>query len=258
MFLPDGRLLVGVKGEALGVYSRRGRLERTLEAEEYVWDAAVAPAGDRVAARQSEGLIAVWSWPDGERLLSDSAERMAGGVAFDGDVLVTGDDAALMTWGEGIPAPAPERFVPHFERIFEGSAPPSSLDWERLTVEAVEAAARAIPWLERLGAPTEFDAERIGDWDGWHGPEDRATAAYDARLLALRVAVKRAVRGLERPEVIERMEAVGAIVHERASAAVPYDPEEDPWHAPTNATWSARVRRGDADRLRRLRLARPR
>jgi hypothetical protein len=53
------------------------------------------------------------------------------------------------------------------------------------------------------------------------------------------VAVERAIRGMDRPDIGERMKAVGEIVHQRAAAAVPYDPEEDPWHRPTNATGAA-------------------
>jgi hypothetical protein len=47
------------------------------------------------------------------------------------------------------------------------------------------------------------------------------------------------VRGLERPDVAERIAAVGKLVQASAAAAVPFDPEEDPWHAPTSATGSA-------------------
>jgi hypothetical protein len=239
VFLPDGRLAGSLGTDSIGVWSSRARLVRALATDSYPWEVAAAADGTRLAARQYEGAIGVWSWPDGERVLSGKADRMADGLAFAGDVLVTGDDAALMTWGKGIPAPAPGRFVPRFEREFEGSAPPSALDWERLSVEAVEAAARAIPWLRHLGAASSYDAELIPDWDGWHGPEDRETARFDARLLALRVAVDRAVRGLERPDVAERAKTVGEIVHASAAAAVPFDPEEDPWHPPTNATGSA-------------------
>jgi hypothetical protein len=241
VFLPNGRL-VGPVGEAsVGVWSARARLQRALAAGKHVRDVAVAPDRGHLAARHGEGAITVWSWPDGDRVASGTAERMANGLVFDGAVLVAGDDAALMTWGEGVPAPAPQRFVPRFEALIAGEAPPSSLDWERLSVEAVEAAVRTIPWLRHLGAATEYDAgaERIHDWDGWHGPEDRATSAYDARTLALTEPIDRAMRGLGRPDVGEPMAAVGRIVHERARSAVPYDPQEDAWHGPTNATASA-------------------
>jgi hypothetical protein len=241
VFLPDGRVAGGLGKDAVGVWSANARLERTLDADDYVQNLALAPDGRRLAARLWEGAIVVWSWPAGERIASGTTERMARGLAFDGSVLVAGDDAALMTWGEGVPAPAPERFVLQFETTFDGEPPPSSLDWDRLSVEAVEAAARAIPWLRRLGEEESYDAgaQRIRDWGGWHGPEDRDTAAFDGRLLAFRVAVDRAVRGLERAGVGERMQAVGEVVHERAASAVPFDPEEDPWHGPTNATGAA-------------------
>jgi WD domain, G-beta repeat len=236
VFLPDGRLAGALGRDSLGVWSPRGKLERALPSEPYVHELAVAPDGARLAARQSEGAIAVWSWPDGELRLKGRTDRMADGLTFHGDVLVAGDDAALMTWGDGVPAPEPERFVPRIEPSIEGTAPASALDWDRLSPEAVEAAVRLIPWLRHLGAANAYDAELIDDWDGWHGPEDRETAAFDQRLLALRVPVDRAVRGLERHDVGERMKAAGELVHERAASAVPFDPEEDPWHAPTNAT----------------------
>jgi hypothetical protein len=233
-WLPDGRLVGGLGRDALATWSSRARLERTLETGGHARNVALADG--RLAARLGERDVVVWSWPDGERVASGDVERMARGLAFAGDVLVAGDDAALMTWGDGVPAPAPERFVPEIEPSIEGSAPPSALDWDRLSVEAVEGAARAIPWLRRLGEDAPYDAELIPDWDGWRGPEDRETARFDQRLLAFRVAVERAVRGLERPEVAERIKAVGELVHERSASAVPFDAEEDPWHAPTNAT----------------------
>ena len=238
-FLPGGGVAGGLSKDELGVWSPRMRLVRTLPAEGYVENVAVAPDGARLAVRQWEGAITVWSWPEGVRLASDKTDRMARGVVFDGPVVVAGDDAALMALGEGVPAPAPERFVPRLDPTIDGEAPPSSLDWDRLTVEAVEAVVRTVPWLRHLGAASSYDAELIPDWDGWHGPEDRETAVFDQRLLKLRVQVDRAVRGLERPDVAARVKAVGEIVHERAASAVPYDPEEDPWHPPTNATGAA-------------------
>jgi hypothetical protein len=186
VFLPDGRLAGALGTDAIGVWSLRGRLGGSIAADARVRELAVSPDGRRLASRQSEGAIVVWSWPEGEPIASGKADRMADGLAFHGDVLVAGDDAALMTWGDAVPAPAPERFVPRFEPEVDGTAPPSSLDWDRVSVEAVEAAARSAPWLQRLGVPTDHDAEHIDDWDGWHGPEDRETARFDQRLLQLR------------------------------------------------------------------------
>jgi hypothetical protein len=241
VFLPDGRLAGAVGERSVGVWSARARLQRALPAGDHVRDVAIAPDGGCLAARHAEAAITVWSWPDGDRLATGTAERMARGLVFDGAVLVAGDDAALMTWGEGVPAPAPERFVPHLDALVAGEAPPSALDWERLSVEAVEAAARAVPWLRHLGAATEYDAgaERIDDWADWHGPEDESTSEYDGRALALTEPIDRAMRGLERPDVGDLMASVGKIVHERARSAVPYDPHEDAWHGPTNATAAA-------------------
>jgi hypothetical protein len=162
------------------VWSPRARLERTLPADAYVQNVALAPDGARLAARLWEGEIEVWSWPGGERLASGKVERMARGLAFMPDgLLVAGDDAALTTWGEGVPGPDPARFVPRFETEVEGTAPPSALDWDRLSLEAVEAAVPTIPWLRHLGAASTHDVELIDDSDGWHGPEDRETAAFD-------------------------------------------------------------------------------
>jgi hypothetical protein len=239
-FLPDGRLVGGLGGDALAVWSPRAKVERTLPADAHIQGVALSPEGTRLAARQWEGRIGVWSWPDGERLSSGEVERMARGLAYLPDgLLVAGDDAALTAFGDGVPAPDPARFVPSLDDEVDGSAPPSSLDWDRLSVEAVEALAREIPWLRNLGAASPHDAELIDDWHGWHGPEDRGSERFVHRLLTFKVAVERAVRGLERPDVADRMKAVGEIVHERAAAAVPYDPEEDPWHGPTNATGAA-------------------
>jgi hypothetical protein len=234
-FAPGGELLGGLAKDRLGVWSARARPQRELAAGDYVRAVAIAPDGERVAARLSEGAVLVWSWPGGDRIAEHDADRMGRGVCFSpgGALLAAGDDAALMTWGEGVPEPAPERFVPGDVAAFGGTAPPSALDWDALTVDAVEQVARAAPWMTRLGAPIDGRAPQLGDWDEWPGPEDPACAELHHREGALRAAVDRAVRGLRRADVAARADTLGDLVSDRARTAVPYDPDGDPWHGPT-------------------------
>jgi hypothetical protein len=140
-------------------------------------------------------------------------------------------------WGDGVPAPGPERCVPPYERRLDVSAPPSSLDWDRLTVEAVEAVARTAPLLARLGAPTPCDAgvERLRDWDEWGGPETEDSGAYMRLLSAFGNPVERAARGLHRPEIEADTRALGELVRARVTEVLPEPPDQDPWHGPTAA-----------------------
>ncbi len=175
-----------------------------------------APDGGRIAARLSGGGVLAWSLPDGERIAEHEASLLARGIAFlpDGSTLITGDDAALMTWGGDVPEPPAGGFVPSFPARL---APKRST----LTIDDVD----RIPWLAHV------------DLDAWPGPEDAAVSALSRYEAELAAPVERAIRGLHRDDVRAHAEEIGARV--RASTNIPYDPGEDPWHPPTAAVDTA-------------------
>ena len=107
-----------------------------------------------------------------------------------------------------------------------------------LTLETFLDRLDRVPWLQHLGQPTDRDGEvhRIHDWDEWPGPEEPNIAElglwwqdrHDA-VLAQAGADRAAAEGL--------FNEVQAKVFDRAKAAVPYDPEQDAWHGPTQCVW---------------------
>ena len=203
-FLPDGRMIGALGRDRLGIWSARGKREDSLQTDDWVRSVCAAPDGRRIAARLSGGGVLVWS--DGERIGEHEASLLARGIAFAGETLVTGDDAALMTWGGGVPEPDPALFVPTFRARFA-----------RRSATPLLAAVESIPWLAHA------------DLDAWPGPEDPAVAALNRYEVELAAPVERAIRGLHRDDVRAHAEEIGA----RVRSAAPYEATEDPWHPPT-------------------------
>jgi hypothetical protein len=95
-------------------------------------------------------------------------------------------------------------------------------------------------WFTALGAPSPWDegCVRIRDWDDWPGPENALGEAFGLMGQEFRDAV---VATGDRPaaELDAVFDRVGEAVMTRARAAVPFDPDEDAWHAPTQCVWDA-------------------
>jgi hypothetical protein len=107
------------------------------------------------------------------------------------------------------------------------------------TVEAFLAQLENVSWFSNLGAPTPPDARvvRMLTWDDWPGPEEPAVLELFAREHELyeRIIDERdaddGLMGLSK--------RVRKTVMRSASNNVPFDPDEDPWHAPSAAVWQA-------------------
>ena len=97
-----------------------------------------------------------------------------------------------------------------------------------------------IPWFGNVGKPLPAgtSAKQLRGWEDWPGPEEPPIFELAERHQALYEAL---LKGAERrrAELSRLWEHVREIVFRRALPAVPCDPEQDAWHAPTTAVWQA-------------------
>ena len=96
-----------------------------------------------------------------------------------------------------------------------------------------------VPWFSTIGTPIPESpgVPRISGWDEWPGPEDDNVSA-----LALRQqAPLRRDHGRWLPNhLLKRTwDQIHEAVFRRVLLAVPYDPAQDAWHAPSSAVWQA-------------------
>lgn len=107
-------------------------------------------------------------------------------------------------------------------------------------VEHFVAELDSIPWFSNIGKPMPPDAgiERIYRWEEWLGPEmpgntrlhDQQQALYDSLMEEA---------GDEKEALVALWSRVHAAVLRAAAPKVPYDPNQDCYHAPTLAVWQA-------------------
>jgi hypothetical protein len=96
---------------------------------------------------------------------------------------------------------------------------------------------RELAWFARLGEPSPWDdgCVRISDWSEWPGPDDERVAELAEELQSIHDAALRSGD----PRVEELFTATRDLVLEEAARAVPFDPDEDAYHAPTQSVWDA-------------------
>jgi hypothetical protein len=97
-----------------------------------------------------------------------------------------------------------------------------------------------VPWFERLGRPVDSGAgvDSIADWEDWQGPGAPGTLGIALRQQALHdeLFASAGERGAEAKQLWDR---IHAIVFRDATPRVPYKPDEDCYHAPSQAVWDA-------------------
>jgi hypothetical protein len=95
-------------------------------------------------------------------------------------------------------------------------------------------------WFAHLGEPSPWDGGcvRMGAWDQWPGPENALGEAFAQASGDLRDGIFAACSPAA-GDLQVRFDRVHALVMSRAGAAVPFDPEQDAWHAPTQCVWDA-------------------
>lgn len=97
-----------------------------------------------------------------------------------------------------------------------------------------------IPWFSRIGQPQEPEpgVERLRGWEDWPGPLAPAVDELFRRQQALHDQLL-AESGAARPQLLDSWSQVHRTVLEAAASRVPYDPDQDCFHAPTAAVWTA-------------------
>ena len=97
----------------------------------------------------------------------------------------------------------------------------------------LERRIRATPLFEKLGVLIpDANNPRIRQWDEWPGPEDPGPQAIAHRQQDLHDA-------LLPPADEQKWRSALQLVVDHAAKLIPYDPDEDAWHAPSIAAWGA-------------------
>jgi hypothetical protein len=107
-------------------------------------------------------------------------------------------------------------------------------------VERFISGLESIPWFRNIGKPTPSDAgvERICSWDEWPGPEEPGISALSDRQQALYDSLTRDSRGETDPRTL-LWNRIHEAVFRTAAPKVPYDANQDCYHAPSMAVWQA-------------------
>ena len=108
------------------------------------------------------------------------------------------------------------------------------------SVEDFLAKVESLPWFRNLGQPNPSDSrvKRIYRWEDWPGPEEPSVSELAFRQQALYDDLMRAA-GEDREQLSAFWDRIHTVVFRVAAPAVPYDPQQDTWHAPTAAVWQA-------------------
>jgi len=102
-----------------------------------------------------------------------------------------------------------------------------------------------IAWFGQIGQrlPASDKSHQIFRWVDWPGPEEPSVFSIHDRQQALYDELTETVPQQDKAAASEFWNAVQASVLRSASTAVPYDPGQDAWHAPTtavgHAAWTA-------------------
>lgn len=107
-------------------------------------------------------------------------------------------------------------------------------------IEQFWAELERVPWFESLGKPVEAVAGvlQIFAWEAWPGPDDPTVMNQSLRQQDLYDALLAAAED-RTPEAKQLWERIHAIVFRDAAPRVPYDSNQDCWHAPTQSVWNA-------------------
>ena len=97
-----------------------------------------------------------------------------------------------------------------------------------------------IPWFENIGkdvSPTAH-VEQIHEWQEWPGPEDSSLDEAGVWQQSLHDEIYSSARD-KSTQLAELWNRIHTIVFRDAAPKVPYDPDQDAWHAPSVAVWDA-------------------
>jgi hypothetical protein len=92
-----------------------------------------------------------------------------------------------------------------------------------------------VAWFAAIGTHvSEPNTVAMASWDEWPGPDSK-----DVERISLGQQAMRDLLEQRHPDAMSDFDAVVGRVVAIASKRVPFDPEEDAWHAPTTAVWHA-------------------
>jgi hypothetical protein len=108
------------------------------------------------------------------------------------------------------------------------------------TLAGFERALSQVEWFAHLGEPSPWDdgCARIYAWEQWPGPENALGEAFAGASSEIHDVIF-GTRPAADSELRALFDHVQASVLSSAAAAVPFDSEQDAWHAPTACAWAA-------------------
>lgn len=97
-----------------------------------------------------------------------------------------------------------------------------------------------VPWFAHLGERSPWDGNcvRIFSWDQWPGPENALGEVFGCASQETHDHIF-AASPLAADDLQMLFDRGHAAVMSRARTAVPFDPGQDSWHAPTQCVWQA-------------------
>ncbi|HLN27892.1 MAG TPA: hypothetical protein VK395_09115 [Gemmataceae bacterium] len=98
-----------------------------------------------------------------------------------------------------------------------------------------------IAWFGQIGQrlPASDKSQQIFRWEDWPGPEDPSVSSMADREQALYDELMEIASQQNKEKGLEFWNEVQDTVLRAVGTAVPYDPNQDTWHAPTAAVWGA-------------------
>jgi hypothetical protein len=106
------------------------------------------------------------------------------------------------------------------------------------TLKEFEERLGSVAWFANIGRPSPWDhgCARMSLWEDWPGPENRLSDAFCRMHVVLR---DRTVGTPADPDLQALFARMRMLTLSYARTEVPYDPEEDCYHAPNQCVWDA-------------------
>jgi WD40 repeat protein len=181
-FGPDGRrVATGARDKTIGIWSLRGKLERSLEGHLRPVTALAFTPNEELISGDGGGVVRVWSWPKG-KLIHELEEHEGPiftlGSSPDGSLIASGArDQTVCVWSTET-----GELIWRFEVGPRGMAFVFSGDGEHLvtghrgdTFRFWSLETGKLAWEQHAGPGTvgAFELDRSGEWviaRGWRGP----------------------------------------------------------------------------------------